>query len=199
MGRWTGMMCLLLGLVACAGERTFEGLTKEQWRQELGHMDFASRIRAVRAVAQLARDDPSLLPSLAFALADPTEPVREEAGRALVGLGPMAHGVLVGALLGTDQLAREQAEQALATLGPSAAGALGAAMPQAGPGQRLVLLRALGRSSSGAALPALRTALADEDANVRSTAAMGLARLGKRQIVPSLCDHPVHALDRTAL
>ena len=84
----------LAGCAARTAPMTVHGKPVAHWVDELKRPDPKARKKAVAALGQVGKADPSAIPALAGALADADARVRDEAVLALLKIGPDAKEAL---------------------------------------------------------------------------------------------------------
>jgi HEAT repeat protein len=176
----------------------------------LGAADPAARRSAASAIASYGAGAAAHIPALVALLDDVSEPVGLTAAYALAGMGAVAVGPLVAAMLSNDgesvddarvfidegqhsevEMISRNAAHALVAIGPDAVPALLAAYDGAGPRVRKYIVFALGEIfvDSAEVHALLHRAVHDEDVYVRinATEALGLKQ-GNAVTVSALVD-----------
>ena len=152
-------------------------LTPEDAADQLTHSDWRMRKAAVETLA--AMPDERHIPQFARLLADPDEDVRTAARQALISLRDASVPALVTALQAEAWVPAEGATQALAVIGGAQAeAALAQALGHRSAWVRLTAANAIGQLHAVSAVPALATAVADEDADVRQAITDALREIG---------------------
>ena len=201
MRRWAcGLLATAVALACVRGaeQKTLADNERQVAEQiaALKSKDAAARKDAAGALTAERRVPAAAAPPLGEALLDDDLDVRQEAARALIGIGRPAVAVLVGVLKEKDRNARKLAVQALGELGSRARSALPQLMNLVkNDGDKAVRIGAafaLGRmgTAGNAAVSVLTTALKDADADLRGTAAVALGEIGPgaKGAVPALTE-----------
>jgi HEAT repeat protein len=191
-------LVLLAGGLVCSLEPVFRppGADKEEgvyrgeplsyWLDELQARDPAMRQEAVEALRLIGPRDPRVLPALAGMVQDPDPAVRKRAVYALRRMGSKAKPAvpsLVRALEDEDREIRLMAAYALGHMQLKDESVIIALLPMLKdeyPKVRQAMLQFLGDLGPAArvALPAVRQALDDPDADVRGEASEALEKIG---------------------
>lgn len=162
----------------------------EAFVAELDNKYARTRLKAVQALGHLGSAGKEAIPTLAKALHDLDEDVRQAAARALAQIGPAAVPVLVQELKHPVFQFSRRAAYGLALMGPEAAEAVPALIPclkLGAPDVRALAAHALGEIGPPAAkaATALTLLLDDPSKEVTKQAQGALARIG-RPAVPAL-------------
>lgn len=129
-------------------------------------------------IAAARGGDPAAVRDLINRVPHPDQAVSLQAWEALIALGPAAEEELVGALSARDPDVAEAAAGALGNVGTKqAVGALTGAL-ESWKSRRYVAAWALGEIQDPAAIPALASAMGDEDPEVRKYATRSLIKFG---------------------
>ena len=97
MQHLTLILITLLCLAGCAGKKeplTVHGKPVGHWVEELKQPDVKARKKAVAALGQVGKADPTAIPALIGALGDMDQRVRDGAVLALLKIGPDAKEAL---------------------------------------------------------------------------------------------------------
>jgi HEAT repeat protein len=153
------------------------------------------RARAARAMGQMGPDARAAIPALLLHSKDSARPVRLAAIGALGEMGPEAKPAvapLVRLLRDRSTQVRERAAVALVLIGSDALAPLCDALTNGREPDRVGVIRtiALFGAEAKAAVPALRTAMKDDDFHIRAAAAEALGNMeaDAQDAVPELLD-----------
>jgi HEAT repeat protein len=196
LGLWAGSSPTLASKSCPDGasaEALYQGQPTSYWIRQLHDRAPAFRQQAIQALELIGPKEEAVVPALAGMLKDRNAAVRMGAALALRRLGPEARSAvpeLIAALKDENQHVRFDAVRALGSISPqdeAVVAALIAMLHDASPIVRARTIKTVAEIAphSQDVLAAVRAALQDDDPDVRQAAAEALAKMGRREMVPS--------------